>query len=73
MIEDWEIGALFWRYKDEKEAIEKVKQKYFDNFAKTKDTYLFLGTTSQYHGWARNPFVIIGTFHPPFEKQGSLF
>lgn len=69
MIEDWEVGALFWRYaNDEKIACEKVKQKYFDDFAKTKDLYFFLGTTKQYHYVAPNPFVIIGTFHPTFPK-----
>ncbi len=75
MIEDWEIGQLYWnclKGSDEKTAIEKVKQKYMDDFAKTKDLYLFLGTTRQFHGWAKNPFVIIGTFHPPFERQFSL-
>lgn len=76
MIEDWEIGQLYWncvKNADEKTAVQKVRQKYFDDFAKTKDLYLFLGTTRQFHGWAKNPFVIIGTFHPPIDNQGSLF
>ncbi|XCN75177.1 MAG: hypothetical protein Q3M24_10740 [Candidatus Electrothrix aestuarii] len=76
MIEDWEIGALYWRsYKraegDEKEAIAKVKAKYFDQFSKL-DIHLFLGTTKQYHGWAKNPFVIIGVFYPPYNPQPML-
>jgi hypothetical protein len=79
MIEDWEVGALFWKYPDEKVACKKVKEKYFDDFAKTKDLYFFLGTTKKFHSVGPNPFVIIGTFHPPFPKpekqeaQLSLF
>lgn len=76
MIEDWEIGALYWNclkssHGDEKEAIKLVKQKYFDEFSK-KDIYLFLGTTRRYHGWATNPFIIIGVFYPPHTRQFRL-
>ncbi|WP_428665081.1 hypothetical protein [Runella sp.] len=72
MIEDWEVGALFWRYNNEKEACEKVRQKYFDDFAKTKDLYFFLGTTQAFHLQAKNPFMIIGTFHPTFPKPPKI-
>ncbi|MDA9128891.1 hypothetical protein N9J72_00245 [Candidatus Gracilibacteria bacterium] len=77
MIEDWEIGQLylncFYKYKDEKIACEKVREKYFENFSKTKDLYFFLGTSRQYDGWANNPFMIIGTFHPSVDERISLF
>ncbi len=77
MIEDWEIGALYWncmeKYNDEITACKKVKEKYYDDFAKTKDLYLFLGTTQQYHFVSPNPFIIIGTFHPPKIDQQTLF
>lgn len=78
MIEDWEIGALYWRSLkrhegNEYKACEDVKKKYFDDFAKTKDLYLFLGTTREFHLIAPNPFVIIGTFHPTIKAQLSLF
>ncbi|PKP42058.1 MAG: hypothetical protein CVT95_12605 [Bacteroidetes bacterium HGW-Bacteroidetes-12] len=78
MIEDWEIGQLYWnclkRHEDnEAKACEDVKKKYFDDFAKTKDLYLFLGTTREFHLIAPNPFVIIGTFHPKKVTQTSLF
>jgi len=78
MIEDWEIGQLFWRmvkkYEgDEGLAIKDVRKKYFDNFAKTRDLFFYLGTTQVHHFTARNPFVIIGTFHPPKTDQMSLF
>jgi hypothetical protein len=79
MIEDWEIGQLFWNclkscMGNEEDAIEKVKQKYFDDFTSGKDLYLFLGTTKQWHTRrATNPFVIIGVFYPKNEIQISLF
>jgi hypothetical protein len=77
MIEDWEIGALYWSCLqlasgDEEIALEKVRQKYYDDFIK-KDLYLFLGTTQKFHGWAKNPFVIIGVFYPPYQTQLKLF
>jgi len=78
MIEDWETGQLYWnclaRHEgNEQKAITDVSKKYFDDFAKTKDLYFFLGTTLQFHNIAPNPFVIIGTFHPKKELQGKLF
>jgi hypothetical protein len=77
MIEDWEIGMLYLHCLeaadgDEGKALEKVKEKYFDEFIKT-DLYFFLGTTLEFHRMAPNPFIIIGIFHPPIDKQGVLF
>lgn len=76
MIEDWEIGQLYLkcakRY-SEAQAVEKVRQKYFDDFVKTKDLHLFLGTTYKHHMMgAPNPYVIIGAFPLPYERQLSL-
>ena len=77
MIEDWEIGALYWNCLrqadgDENEANNLVRKKYFDEFVLTKDLYLFVGTTWKYHSInAPNPFVIIGVFYPPAEKQSN--
>jgi len=78
MIEDWETGELFWNCLrkfdgDEQKACEAVKQKYFNDFAKTKDLYFFLGTTQRHHYTAPNPFIIIGTFHPKHITQLDLF
>jgi hypothetical protein len=79
MIEDWEIGALYWNLVaqhegNENRAIAGVRAKYFDDFAKTKDLHLFLGTTFEFHlKNAPNPFVIIGTFHPKSITQTELF
>ena len=36
-----------------------LKPDQFDNYAKNRDLHFFLGTTRQYHGWAKNPFIII--------------
>ena len=78
MIEDWEIGQLYWnclaRHEgNESKAVDDVENKYFNEFTKTKDLYLFLGTTQLHHFVSMNPFIIIGTFHPKIESQGSLF
>lgn len=77
MIEDWEIGALYWNCLEqekgnEQAAIAKVKEKYFNRFNKL-DIYLFLGTTKEHHQKrAPNPFVIIGIFCPPHNPQLKL-
>jgi hypothetical protein len=70
MIEDWELGALYWKClercgDDEREANRKVRQKYLDEFCSKRDLYLFLGTTLQYHSVSPNPFIIVGVFYPP--------
>lgn len=79
MIEDWEIGALYWNCLkesdgDEAKALLKVRTKYEDEFLNEKDIYLFLGTTKEWHARrAPNPFVIIGVFYPKKEAQTRLF
>lgn len=75
-ILDWEIGMLYWNCLerasgDEKVALEKVRQKYLDEFSK-RDLYLFLGTIHEWHLRAPNPWTIIGTFHPPVVDQFQL-
>lgn len=81
MIEDWEIGALYWHCLaqtegNEEEANKLVRKKYFEEFLTKKDLHLFIGTTKQFHNVAPNPFVIIGVFYPPTKKdfgQENLF
>jgi hypothetical protein len=87
MIEDWEIGQLYWNcLRDaktagaeseqaaERVALQKVEEKYLDDFVQNKDLYFFVGTTKEWHTRrALNPFVIIGVFYPKKEIQGSLF
>lgn len=73
MVEDWEIGALYWncyyRHRIEETAIEKVKEKLW-KLAQTTDLHLIVGTTLRNHQkGAPNPFVIIGLFYPPVVPQ----
>lgn len=75
MIEDWEIGELYWNClrtsSSDQEAAEKVRKKYITEF-KGRDLYLYLGTTKKFDRWASNPFVIIGVFYPPLNLQEEL-
>jgi hypothetical protein len=77
MIEDWEAGTLYLNCLrnangDERKALEKVREKYWDNFLK-KDLYFFLGTRKGDHHLALNPFSIVGVFYPPVNRQQQLF
>ncbi len=78
MIEDWEIGALYWNCLrnsngDENAALQKVRNRYETEFIQQKDLYFFLGTTKEWHTRrAKNPFVIIGVFYPKIETQLNL-
>lgn len=79
MIEDWELGMLYWNCLksangDESIALKKVREKFFDLFVNKRDLYFFLGTTKKFHAMnSRNPFIIIGTFRPKKENQFKLF
>lgn len=78
MIEDWEIGALYWNCLrgNEQEALEKVKERYWDNFIQSGkyEIALVLGTTLERHNKkAPNPFVIISVYYPLLERQMWLF
>ena len=81
MIEDWEIGALYWNClkagrNDEKEAIHKVKTKYWDDFIQSGrySPILILGTTLEHHNKkAPNPFVIVGVASFPKDNRQKLF
>jgi hypothetical protein len=77
MVEDWELGMLFWNCLerangDETIACQKVKERYYDDFVHNKDLYLFLGTTKKFHNVSHSPFIVIGTFYPPKEKFTQL-
>lgn len=76
MIEDWEIGQLYFtcfkKYHNEQIAIQKVREKYWDTFI-GRDIYFFLGTTKQWHmRRSNNPFVIIGVFYPPHLPEPEI-
>jgi hypothetical protein len=77
IIEDWEAGTLYLHclenaQGDEGKALEKVREKYWDDFS-TKDLYFFLGTRMSDHHLAPSPFSIVGVFYPPVDRQGNLF
>lgn len=73
MIEDWELGALYWKWLaqtegDEVAANELVREK-FEEELLSRDLYFFVGTTKANHLRAPNPFIIIGVFYPPHTNQ----
>ena len=83
MIEDWEIGMLFLKsYQNSndntqkekyEEAIHKVRDKYW-GFVRKEEILLLIGTQYKWHNLnAPNPYVIIGVFHSPKNRQLSLF
>ena len=64
MIEDWEVGALYWRMVDQGAtpdvAAAKVKEKFLNQICGVdKTTYYFVGTVLEHSTW-----VVIGTFYP---------
>lgn len=69
MIEDWELGALYWKSYygnggNEDAANHKVWEKYAEEFLSQKDLYFFMGTTLQFHLRSESPFIIVGVFYP---------
>lgn len=79
MIEDWELGMLYWNCLktcngNEQDACQLVRKKYFEEMIIGRDFYFFVGTTKSFHMIAPNPYIIIGTFWPKKEiEQPSLF
>jgi len=72
MIEDWEVGALYWRMRDkglsEEKAVDAVRKKFFDAICSVKnDTHFYLGTVLSHSTW-----VIIGMYYPK-KRPGELF
>ncbi|MBI4702908.1 MAG: hypothetical protein HY744_17460 [Deltaproteobacteria bacterium] len=64
MIEDWEVGQLYLqmrdKYGDPKVAVEKVRQKFFDQMcAPDVDTHFYVGTVLKYGSW-----IVLGVFWP---------
>lgn len=77
MIEDWELGALYWRCVDAGDApnvaAAKVRNKFLgDLCAADRDTHFFVGTVLEHGTW-----VVIGVFWPPKttpkDKDAPLF
>ena len=75
MIEDWEVGRLFWRLVDKgashEEAAVKVRHKFLNDICGSKrDTHFYVGTILAHpKNW-----VVIGLFYPKkLAGTGSLF
>lgn len=70
MIEDWEVGALFWRLVDQglshKDAADKVREKFLGELCgPDKDTHFFVGTILAYP----KTWVVIGVFYPKIQPE----
>ena len=64
-IEDWEVGALYWRLIDggatRDEATTKVREKFLDDLCgPNKDTHFHVGTILAHP----KSWVVIGVFYP---------
>lgn len=73
MIEDWEVGALYWKLRDkgasESEATSGVKRKFLDEICSPRnDLHFYVGTIAAHP----KSWVIIGTFWPR-KAEPSLF
>jgi len=62
ICEDWELYQSFrsWEYDTEKELLEKIRQKFFDDFTTNHDLCFIMGTHFIYKTW-----IIIGLYYPP--------
>jgi hypothetical protein len=72
MIEDWELGALYWKCVDggdsPDDACRKVKQKFLEEICGPKrDTYFYVGTILAHP----KSWVVIGTFWPKVAQSGN--
>ncbi|MBE3070889.1 MAG: hypothetical protein IMZ66_11705 [Planctomycetes bacterium] len=70
MIEDWEVGALYWRMVDKGatplEAAKQVREKFLlDLCSPGKDTHFFVGTILAYPG----AWVVVGVFYPKTQAR----
>jgi hypothetical protein len=76
MIEDWEVGAHFWRMVDkgcsQEEASEIVRDKFLNELCgPDKDTHFYVGTILAHP----KTWVVIGVFYPKIKylKESTLF
>lgn len=73
MIEDWEVGALYWNTVDTgaspEEAADVVRGKFLDELCSSdRETHFFTGTVLEFGTW-----VIVGVFWPKKSLQPGLF
>lgn len=68
VCEDWELGELYRKmknkYKDDKEAVSKVRWKFLNHMASLKHVYFIMGTHNVYGTW-----LVISVIYP---KQSDL-
>lgn len=74
MIEDWEVGALFWNMVDQGHSQDDASQIVRDKFLNelcgpARDPHFYVGTVLEYP----KSWVIIGVFWPKYDPQQSLF
>lgn len=73
MIQDWEVGALFWKLVDKgrshEEAADEVRKKFYTELCgEERDTHFFVGTILNFP----KSWVVIGVFYPKREPP-TLF
>ncbi|MFW5839237.1 MAG: hypothetical protein ACOCZE_01520, partial [Planctomycetota bacterium] len=73
LIEDWEVGARYWRRVDEGMSPEQAAGEVREHFlgivrGSKKDMYFYMGTILAHP----STWVIIGTFYPNKSSQRSL-
>ena len=77
-ISDWEISELYRKCRNssicptiqekERDSLEKVRQKYSDEFLTKKDIYFIVGNLKNHC----NIFMIIGVFYPPIIPEPEM-
>ncbi|MCL6502150.1 MAG: hypothetical protein K6T86_05650 [Pirellulales bacterium] len=70
MIEDWEVGALFWRLVDRDLSQERAADKVRDKFllelcGPDQDTHFFVGTILAHP----TTWVVLGLFYPKLQSR----
>lgn len=73
MIEDWEVGALYWRMIDQgatpDEAAQSVRHKFLDELCgPDKETSFFVGTLAKHP----KSWVVIGVFYPKIGQSAGV-
>jgi len=72
MIEDWEVGELFRKMRDQHDdrtAVQKVIDRFLGTIcAENIDTHFFVGTVLEHNTW-----IVLGTFWPTKPQQQRLF
>ncbi|MBC7967276.1 MAG: hypothetical protein H7Z17_15280, partial [Fuerstia sp.] len=73
MCEDWELGVLFLKLREQhgsdEVAAKLTRQKFLTELCgPTRDTRFFLGTFFPYNTW-----LVLGVFWPPKDRARNLF